>query len=187
MPRIIAIVGIVDRPYATRLWRFMEMALREQGFQGEFILERHFYWPWQKSRIQHFARTILTTQDNGKPVLLLGYSLGGVIAQHLAHQFIQSPVIGVVSFCSPLAFAPLWKLHLPQTTSFPRFNIMGMTDFFVPFPLGYAHIVNTRLSWWNHLFSFIVFKKPAQTVAKYVMLILNCHRDSLNMEHTHEL
>lgn len=125
--------------------------------------------PWQVAAVQDYGRVILSKYDDGRPALLIGFSLGGVVAQAVAEKFTKSEVVGVASLCSPLTWAGRWGLvwH-PNRLVGRRLSVMGMFDFFVPWWMGRVKGMAFRLLAADHLVVFSVFPHVSRRVVRMV-------------------
>ncbi len=155
--RIISIVGILDSPHdECGFWQKFRSAFEDQFPYAKCTVEHAFYLPWQRKKIQAFAHSILDKYDAHEDVMLVGYSLGGIIACAIASQFKKSRIRCVVTVCSPhgMTFYYRW-LHAELTPlSMPVFTFSGSLDFVVPgFFARYPNSIHTSLPS-DHLFCF---------------------------------
>lgn len=132
--RVVCLVGIFDCwGIQEMLWRNMEMQLQEQFPGCEVAVMRELFKPWEIKVVQAYAADVVKHYDDGKPTILLGYSLGGVVAQAMAEKFKKSEILAVVSLCSPLKWADKWGFQWkPETLPGKRLAIMGTLDMLVP-------------------------------------------------------
>jgi len=100
--KIVCVVGVLNFSNSEhRLWENFSIAFGNQFPDAEFIVEHSFYLPWQISRIKKYANEIVKKYDTGEDVMLVGYSLGGVIVCAIAPRFKKSQVQCVVTINTP--------------------------------------------------------------------------------------
>ncbi|MDP2648676.1 MAG: alpha/beta fold hydrolase [bacterium] len=167
--KIVGIVGVLYLPKSEgRVWRNLRCAYEEEFPGCEFVVEKMLYLPWQKTKMRAFAQRILERHDHGQEIILLGYSLGGVIACAIAERFAKSRVRAVVTIVAPhrvgLFYRALGtKRHLLRM---PVFTFTGLFDVFVPrFLTMYPGNIHADLRS-DHLLFFILSQEPARAVAR---------------------
>ena len=165
MKRVVCIVGMLDFVSVRHLmWAPIERAFEQYFPDVEVVVEHETYLPWQRQRIADYGERIVQKYDDGVPTLLLGFSLGGVIACGIAQKFMRTPITGVVSVASPLKLAPLWGICLPKAEDVRLLSFSGRYDFVVPSLLTGCHYTLPA----DHFVSFMTSEKPAWAVAKHV-------------------
>ena len=166
--RIVMVVGILDREDSRpriRMMSYFADAFADIWPHATFEVAPCFFWPWQKARITAYANALATQYNDGIPTLFIGYSLGGVIASHIAGGLPNS--VGVVSFCSPHRLARVWGMQ--DTFTGPQLHTMGITDIWVPFLLGHK---GYRLVRGGHWLDYILGPTPAHTLARLTSQIV---------------
>ncbi len=133
--RIVCVVGMLDLPGSEgRFWSRWRSSFAEIAPDAEFVVVRHLYFPWQRGRMGVLARELVERFDDGRPVVLFGYSLGGCIARSAVSLFKASRVFSVLTLNSPHAVHRLFGLrYFP--TDVPVVSIGSVLDLLVPFPL----------------------------------------------------
>ncbi len=114
MVRVIALVGIMDLPGSgARLWDGFADAFADSLPEHEWTVMHRFYLPWQFSRMQRYAKDVRAhiDTDDLRPVVLIGYSLGGVIARAVAPTCVSGVVRLVVTMQAPHAWAHRFGFH----------------------------------------------------------------------------
>lgn len=170
--RIIAIVGIWNFPREYQpLWQHFETAFTEEFPGSHFFLEQEWFSFWEKSRIRHFSdRIVEKYDDGGKEILLLGYSMGGVIAAAIAPRFRNTPVRKVVTVWSPHTFlGGLFSRMCGSTLGAlpaPILSCQSRFDWFVPWGSKYPNATRHIIVPCDHLFSLLWSKKPANLIAR---------------------
>ncbi len=169
--KIIGIVGILDFPRSEdRVWRRLRTAFSREFLGADFIIERCLYLPWQGARMRCFAKSILEKYDTGEEIMLVGYSLGGLIACTIAPRFKKSLVCAVVTIGAPHKLNFFYRLleNTPYALSIPVHTFAGILDPIVPwFVTQYPNDIHTNL-FADHLISFVLSDQPARKVAQVV-------------------
>jgi alpha-beta hydrolase superfamily lysophospholipase len=71
----------------------------------EMVVEQlDFCHPWDFERLQGFRDHLVAKYDDGIPTLIVGHSMGGVIACAIADRFEKTEVRGIVTIYSPHTF-----------------------------------------------------------------------------------
>lgn len=168
--RVLGLVGIFDCwGIQDGLWKNIEAELREQMPGCEIDVVRKYFKPWETALIQDYAFEAVSRFDDGKPTLLLGYSLGGVVAQVMAEKFQKSEIVGVVSLCSPLKWADKWGFTWhPEALPGKRLAIMGTVDMLVPWWTAQVPNVAQRTMWIDHLAGFTFFPQVSRRVVAMI-------------------
>lgn len=103
--RIVGINGI--RCYDNPIWKNLRPAFADVFPGSEFYVEEDTgLQPWEVRRIRRFVEYLTQKYDDGDDYLLVGHSLGGVIACGVAARFRKSSVRGIVTVFAPHTF--LW-------------------------------------------------------------------------------
>lgn len=139
MLRILCISGSNHRPHVDYpIWTNLHQALQSHLQHASLVLAHQYFRPWQITKMHTFARRIASKYDDGTPTILLGYSLGGLIALRVASDFQHTPVIAVATISTPHSLAWLWsfKNNLPKGVTFISF--VALLDLIVPFFLSYV-------------------------------------------------
>ena len=169
--KIIGIVGILDLPGSEdRLWKHLRIAFEEQFPNAEFVVEHAFYLPWQGEKMRIFADSILKKYDVGDDIILIGYSLGGIIACTIAPEFSKSRVQKVVTIGTPHKLNFFYRMLNadPVKLPMPVFTFAGILDPFVPwFLTQYQGNTHTNV-FSDHLLGFILSAHPASVIAQKV-------------------
>ena len=99
--KVIFMVGILDMPYKDPMWQHLEQEFKKVFPIDEAVVEHLFYLPWEFEKIRVYAKHVRFSHDTGDDVLIVGHSMGGVLACGIAPQFSKSRVRGVVTIFSP--------------------------------------------------------------------------------------
>ncbi len=83
------------------MWEHLGAAFVHAFPGSDNAVEREFYLPWQTDAMRTYAERILIKHDSGEELLLVGHSMGGVIACAIAPRFAHSKVRGIVTIFSP--------------------------------------------------------------------------------------
>ncbi len=104
--RIIGIVGIWSTETLYKpTWKHLEAAFRKRFPVSTFCVEYQWFSPWEGERMRNFAKRIVEKHDtDGEEIMLVGMSMGGVIAAAIAPMFKKAKVCKVVTIWSPHTF-----------------------------------------------------------------------------------
>lgn len=135
-----------------------------------FATEECFYSPWQKTKMLAFAETILKKHDvEGGEVILLGYSMGGVIATAIAPRFKHAKV-RVITLMAPHTF--LWGLFskmlgssLSSDGGIDIVSFQGWLDWAVVWGAKHPYARKHRKIFCDHLFGLLFSNRPAEKIA----------------------
>lgn len=177
--KIIGIVGIFDQEIAgNRFWHGFEEGFKNELGVTDFVVEHVFYLPWQSKKITDFSHDILKKYDKGDEILLVGHSFGGVIACAIAPQFSVSAVRAVVTINSPHKITAFYKYFnsTQKTLSMPVISFGSIFDYLVPFFLTRYPGDHHFTLFANHLFAFLLSKRPARRIARKTREILDAQR-----------
>jgi len=138
--------------------------------EAEFVTERPFYFPWQKKKIVALADLIVEKYDTGEDIVLVGFSLGGLIACAVMPRFKKSKVRMVVTIAAPhrLSFFYRWLKFKPHQLPVPVVTFVGIFDlvslwFLTRFP------GNIRINLpSDHFILFLFSPWPARRIASEV-------------------
>lgn len=98
--RIICVSGVWS--YGNPIWDTIVPALAE-----ELPVESHVHeedtglHPWEIARMRRFVQVTAARYDDGVETLLVGHSMGGIMACAMAEHFAKTHVLGIVSIFSP--------------------------------------------------------------------------------------
>ncbi len=140
--RIIGICGILDsaqlknpKKGMTPMWKNLRTASRYAFPGSTFSTTRCWYWHLGLWKAKKYCDRILRMYDTGEDVILVGHSVGGLLACRLAGRFKKSRVVGVVTINTPFhfhyalfpyLFGGRKKLHVPVV------SFGGTRDWLVP-------------------------------------------------------
>lgn len=83
------------------IWNNIAVALRERFPDAQFVYKQAWYQLWHVEKMKGLSDSILRDEDTGGDILLVGHSMGGIMACGLAPRFVRSRVCGVITVCSP--------------------------------------------------------------------------------------
>lgn len=173
--RIIGIVGIEWDPSIGAMWQHIGCAFKAHYPESEMYVEETLYSLWNIQKMKELVDHIVQKHDTGEDVLLVGHSMGGVLACAAASRFKKSVVRGVVTIFSP---------HGVCLGIFPR--LLGTEELKVPvvsFGAWYDHLVpwgtehpqscsHTRL-WTDHYQELYQNKELARQIADVASATIN--------------
>jgi pimeloyl-ACP methyl ester carboxylesterase len=175
--RIIGIVGIWDFPPRPHIdmWNYLRLAFKEKFPDATFEVEHLWYQPWEGKKIRGFADHLVDKHDTGEELILLGHSMGGVIATSIAPRFKRSRVRVVVTVFAPHKFLfGLFSSILSNTErvgSIPVLSFGARFDYLVwwgaKYPAAEKYIKMSS----DHLFCLLFSKKPAREIAEETSLL----------------
>mgnify|MGYP003394581437 CR=1 FL=1 len=101
--RIIGISGVWCNQ--NPIWNNIVPAFRRRFDPTDFVVEEESWChPWEVIRLRRFAERIVEKHDDGTDTLIIGHSMGGVVACAAANRFARSRVQGIVTIFSPHRF-----------------------------------------------------------------------------------
>lgn len=164
MVRVICLVGSGTPNQASTFWDNWTEAFRISFPACEVVVDKSFYLPWNVRLIQLYGQQILKKYDDGQDIILIGHSLGGVIAEGIALSFQKSKVQGILSVSAPLKFSWLWGYPF-ILKDIPHFSCSGHWDFIAPPWFAYRNPKHHMMLNGGHVFDFI--RKPC--LSRYVV------------------
>lgn len=84
----------------------------------------------------YFIREVIAPELNGLPLFLMGHSMGGAIAAHVAERFPELPLKKLI-LCSPMI--------APQTAGVPKWMTVGITQFYILTGRGKTKLFNQSI------------------------------------------
>lgn len=171
--RIIGITGIRESEIPCRgIWEYFETAFMGVYPEAEFSVKKFKYLPWEGKKICHYADDILEEYDDGKTTMLLGYSMGGVIATALEPRFKKTKISKVVTVFSPHTFlggifSKMCGSGLVKTRA-PIFSMQARFDVVVPWGSKYPGAEQHRILNCDHLYGLNL--KNAMKIAQASVL-----------------
>jgi pimeloyl-ACP methyl ester carboxylesterase len=169
--KIIGIVGIGNFFGADdMLWNHLRTACIEIMPDATFVIEHALYFPWQKDIIATFANDIVEKHDTGEDLILLGYSLGGIIACACAPRFTKSNIRVIATIGAPHRIGMFYRWLNAEATPLPM-PVLSFTGILDPVVLSMltrypASIPIPIIS--DHLILFFLSTYPAKIVAKAI-------------------
>ena len=166
--RIIGISGVWS--YDNPVWINLRKAfLREFPGARMVIEEESGCNPWEIRRLQDFADRLVRKYDDGTETLIVGHSMGGVIACAVADQFTRSAVRGIVSIYAPHHFfggSFSRRLDAPARPEVPIISFQARYDEVVWWGTRHKHTVEHTLLDSSHQTSLVANEKLAQKIAE---------------------
>ena len=153
------------------MWNNLKAAFGKKIPGVSFEVEHLWYSLWEWRKMRNFADHLVEKYDTGEELLIVGYSLGGVIAAAMVPRFKRSKVRCVVTVFAPHRY--LFGLFSWMLNSRP--SEMGSTavlsfgahlDFMVPCGSRYPRAVKHVALWSDHLLWLLFSKKPAACIAE---------------------
>lgn len=170
--RIVGINGIFEPESPCRgIWEYFELAFTQVYPEAEFSVKKLKYFPWEGKKIRHYADAILEEYDDGITTILLGYSMGGVIATALEPRFTKTKISKVVTVFSPhTLFGGIFSKMCGSgsvKTQAPVISIQARFDLVVPWGSKYPGAQQHRVLRCDHLFGLDLTcaRKIAETSA----------------------
>lgn len=177
--RIVVTVGITDSGILSRkLWEYLEEVFAVPFPGAEIIIEREWYWPWEFRKIRKYADRVVEKYDTGEDLILIGHSMGGVVACAAAPRFKKSHVKMVSTIFSPHQF--LWRWfsnsigsNLTENTAYPIVSFKAQYDPIVLWGSEHPLAVKHTLVECDHYFLWLHFsKKPLEYIAREMRRLL---------------
>lgn len=171
--RIVVIVGVVDSGILNReLWRRLDEVF-EVEFPGvPVIVERSWYLPWDFQKMRKYGDRIVEKYDTGEDVILMGYSMGGVVASSIAARFTKSNVRMLATVFSPHQFLWGWFSSAlgSNQNGFENFPVVSFTakyDWIVWWGSAYPAAIKHFPLECDHYFLWLYFSmEPLQRIAR---------------------
>ena len=166
--KIVFLVGILDFSYKLPLWRRLETEFRVYFPHATYVLEREFYSPFQKEKILAYGKRILKTHDTGEELLLVGHSMGGVLADAIAPRFTKSRVRGIVTIFSPHEYrdGEFARMLGVGTSSIPLVSFAAAWDLLVPSGSRHPRTLEHRVLRTDHTYGLIFSSRWAKEIAE---------------------
>ena len=173
--KIVYIPGIFGFSWLTKtIAGRLKKAFADRLPGALFATESLFYSPWERKKILAFGEAILTKHDEeGHEVILLGYSMGGVIATAIAPRFEKADV-RVVTIMSPHKF--LWGLFswmlgakMMVDDGLSIITVQGMLDLVVSCGAKHPRTKSHHKIWWDYFLGLLFSDKPAKQIAEAAM------------------
>ncbi len=99
--RIVGISGVWSNENKNP-WKNLGAAFLDVFPSAQFsVEEEYFCHPWEIERLRSFTAEVVAKHDDGERLLLVGHSMGGVIACASSPSFKRSPVCGIATIFSP--------------------------------------------------------------------------------------
>lgn len=177
--RIIVTVGITDSGLLSgKLWEYLDEVFAVQFPNVEITVEREWYWPWQFKKIRAYADRVVEKYDTGEDLILIGHSMGGVVACAAAPRFKKSHVKMVSTVFSPHEFLWRWFSRsigsdLYESHAFPIVSFKAALDPIVWWGSRHPSAVKHILVRCDHYFLWLHFsKKPLEYIAREMRHLL---------------
>jgi hypothetical protein len=170
---IVYIPGIVNFALYWRIPNRLKKAFTKYFPGAVFATEDCFYFPLGKTKMLRFAEEILKKHDvAGQEVILLGYSMGGVIATVIAPRFKHAKV-RVITLMAPHTyfwglFSKMLGSSLSSDGGIDIVSFQGQHDLFVvpcgaKHPHARKHVVIPQC---GHLLTMLFSNRPAEKIAE---------------------
>lgn len=136
---IIVFCGIRDHPRHDAVWCVFIQKLQAAFPAARIVLKRERFGIRDAARTRRIIADAVAQNDNGESILLIGHSLGGLLALRAAELFVRSRVIAVATLFSPHLTLGGWlsRLHGTEKVSVPIISFEAVPDRMVPW--GAAH------------------------------------------------
>ncbi|GEM_PF-4903571 len=130
--RIVGITGVLTTSPHSAMWMHLQQSFARHFPRSSFFVEHLFYLPWEIYKMRSFANYIVDKYDDGEDeLLLLGYSMGGVLARNVAGSLRKTRVNTIVTIFSPHMLWGSWfstMLGAPQYDSVPLLSFQARND-----------------------------------------------------------
>jgi len=177
--KIISVSGTLDNSKRfPRFWKNLEDSFAKYFPKARFILHTSQYLPWETEKMKSYGKEIVALFDDGEDIILLGHSIGGVIATIISLKFKKSKVRLLVTLNSPHKLESLYKKidenFDMEKVKVPTASFSSILDPIVPFfiakhPKGNIH--NFFIA--EHVTTFIFFPKLCDKIAETSLLVFN--------------
>ncbi len=171
--RIVAISGVLDNVRRfPGFWKNIENAFKEYFPGTDFVLYSIFYFPWEIGKMKRYANKLVKKFDDGEDVILLGHSMGGIIATIIAPRFRKSKVKLLVTINSPHKLKTFYekidKDFDMESIKMPVASFSSVLDPVVPFFMSKHPKSNIhRFVLAEHVTTFLFFPKLCEKLAKF--------------------
>ncbi len=172
--RIIGIDGVWR--FHGSIWIYLEYEFRRvldvSAFHNEYELNGH---PWQVSRFRKMGERIVRKYDDGMDTLLVGHSLGGVVACGIADRFKKSRILGVVTIFSPHRFPFKATTHIVgsrKQISVPIITFRAYRDPLVLWGTRHPQSIAHTALWCNHYTDIMYKPNVPETIARVTKEVL---------------
>jgi alpha-beta hydrolase superfamily lysophospholipase len=125
------------------IWGNVSRALRAHYPDATFVYKQAWYHLWELEKMKALSDSIVAEEDTGEDILLVGHSMGGIMACGIAKQFKQSRVLGIVTIFSPHELGK----YLPRLDFYKKIY-GGVSDPQVPI-ISFGGYLDPLVWWWR--------------------------------------
>lgn len=155
------------------IWRAFTDALHAEFPDTTIILIRRHYHPWSRTRMLAYIDEIVRAHDDGSDTLLIGHSMGGIVAMAIAERLQRAQVRAVVTIFSPHRL--LGGLFSRQLDSLrvkaPLITFGALPDRMVPYGAKHPDSVLHTVFFTDHLWGL---KWRAVDIARIIRQQVQC-------------
>jgi pimeloyl-ACP methyl ester carboxylesterase len=151
------------------MWPNFEAAFKKYFPRASFVVEEKWFSPWRGEDMREFADSLRRKHDDGDEALLIGHSMGGVIACAIAPRFKKSRIRGVITICSPhQLFGGIFPrmLGVEKRIPAPVISFGGVFDYLGPWGAQYGQARAHEALLADHYFALLYSQKPAERIAE---------------------
>ena len=167
--RILCISGVWCLQHPGSMWSNIGTAFTDQFPDAELVIaEEHNLHPWEFERMRRFCDHLVHAYDDGMETLLVGHSMGGIIACAIAKRFKKTRIHGIVTIFSPHTFLggvfPM-VLSVTDDLRIPIISFGAVGDILVWWGTRHPESRMHQMLWSTHLSSLINNSRIARIIA----------------------
>jgi len=175
--KIVTVSGTLDNSKRfPKFWKNLEDSFAKYFPKARFVLHTDFYFPWETDKMRNYGEELLSLYDDGEDIILLGHSIGGVIATIIAPKFKKSKVKLLVTLNSPHKLESLYekidRSFKMDKVKIPIASFSSILDPIVPFFMAKhpkSNIHDFFIA--EHVTTFIFFPKLCDRIAETSFLV----------------
>lgn len=160
-------------------WHYLCSAFEREISNSTCITETEVWChPWQSDRLKRFAHRLSRKIDDGEETLLVGHSMGGVIACAASRLLSTHNVCAIVTIHSPHQFLGGWFTRLLDAApvSVPVISFSGSRDELVWWGSKHPQAIHHERHCSNHYGDLVESPQSADLIARTTAHILQRNR-----------
>lgn len=173
--KVLFITGIFDAfERDGNMWGVLRREFASSLPGSESVVAHRFFAPWQGKKMRSFGEDTLKEHDTGEDLILVGHSLGGLLACAIAPRFTRSKIVCVVTLSTPHRIGFFRRmLGVPPALAVPVLSFGSLFDVFVPAVLTrHEKAILHQNLFSGHIVGLFGNPGPARRIARSVATFL---------------